>query len=84
MELVDVALKVPKEMNDIKVALIGLVEDIKAKKGVAAIVAENIPALMSAIEGFDQLGEEAKSAEAYNLYALLLADLAKVLTAKAA
>lgn len=82
MELVDVALKVPKEMNDIKVALVGLVEDIKAKKGVASIIAENIPALMAAIEGFDKLGEEAKSAEAYNLYGLLLSDLTKALTAK--
>ena len=82
MALVEISLAVPKEMNDVRLFLVALVEAIKAKKSLAEISAGSLPGLMSAIEGFDQLDDEAKLAEAYNLYALLVADLARVLLAK--
>lgn len=80
--LVKVELEVPKEMNDVKVFLIQLVQDIKEKKDIAVIISSSLPALISAVDGYEKLGEEAKLAEAYNMYALLVADLAKVLLAK--
>ena len=83
MELVQVQVAVPKEANDIKILLVALVASIKAKKSLGEITADVLPKLMSAIEGFDKLGEEAKSQEMINLYGLLAADIAKVLAAPA-
>ncbi len=77
--LVEVKLSVPKEMNDVRLFLGKLVADIKAKKPIAEIAAGSLPGLMSAVEGWDQLDEEAKLAESYNLYALLAADIAAAL-----
>lgn len=78
IELVKEEIQVPKEMQDVRKFLVGLVEDIKAKKDVSLIAAENLPTLMIAIEGFSQLGEEAKDEHAPMLFGLLAADLAKV------
>lgn len=79
MELVKVEIEVPKEMLDVKTFLVELVADIKAKKSVASIAAENLPNLMAAVDGFNKLGEEAKVEQANNLYGLLVADLIKAL-----
>lgn len=79
MALVEVKLNVPKEMNDIRLFLVQLVVDLKAKKPMAELIAGSLAGLMAAVEGYEQLGDEAKLAEAYNLYALLAADIAKAL-----
>lgn len=84
MELVKREVEVPKEMNDVAMFLVQLVGDIKAKKPIAEIIAGSLAGLMASVEGWDKLDDEAKLKEAYNLYGLLLADLAKALTAKAA
>ena len=60
-----------------------LIGDIKAKKPVAELIAGSLGSLMSAVEGYDQLDEEAKMKEAHNLYGILVGDLIQVLTAKA-
>lgn len=82
MDIVIKQLEVPKEMSEIVDALVGLVADIKAKKDISMIVAENLQPLMAAVEGFDKLGEEAKSEQSYNAYALLVSGLAKELLKK--
>lgn len=81
MALVSLKVDVPKEMNDIRVFLVQLIADIKAKKSVAEIVGGSLGGLMAAIEGWDQLDDEAKLKEAYNLYGVLLGDIAKALSA---
>jgi hypothetical protein len=50
-----------KEIADVGEALYGLLADIKEKKPIAAIAVENLPALMSAVEGVDQLDDEIKA-----------------------
>ena len=80
--LVKRELEVPKEMNDVALFLVKIVADIKAKKPVAELLAGSLAGLMSAVEGYDLLDDEAKLAEAYNLYGILVSDLAKVLLAK--
>jgi phosphoglycerate dehydrogenase-like enzyme len=47
-----------KEIDDVMVMIIELVKDLKAKKGVAELAAENLPNLMNAMSGLDQLDEE--------------------------
>lgn len=79
MALVKIELEVPKEMNDIRVFLVQVISDLKAKKPIAEVIAGSLGGLMAAVEGYDQLDEEAKLAEAYNLYALLASDIAKAL-----
>lgn len=82
MALVKVEREVPKEMKDVADLLVQLIRDIKAKKGLAEIAAGALPGLMASIEGFDQLDDEAKLGEAYNLYGLLVADIARALAGK--
>lgn len=79
METVKKEINVPKELNDVGVFVVELIKDIKAKKGVTLIIGENLTNLMTAVEGFDKLGAEAKSAESFDFYALLAADIGKAL-----
>lgn len=79
MELVKVEVEVPKEMKEVADFIVGLVQDIKEKKSVTAIAAENLPALMGAVQGFESLSAESKSEQAYALYGLLVGDLIKAL-----
>ena len=82
MEKVTISLEVPKEANEVKNFIVELIKDIKGKKEVTAIVAENLAGLMSAIDGFDKLSTESKEKEIYNLAAVLVADLIAVFTDK--
>ncbi len=82
MEFVKKELEVPKELNDVAVLIVALVEDMVAKKDLATISAENLPLLMSAIQGFEAMGEELKDEKMYNAIAMLVVDLMKVLKKK--
>ncbi len=79
MALVKIELEVPKEMNDVRLFVVQLLMDIKAKKSTAELIAGSLGGLMTAVEGWDQLDDEAKMKEAFNLYALLAADIAQAL-----
>ena len=50
--------EVAKEVDDVAKLLVDLVNDLKAGKDVAAITSENLPGLISAIDGANQMGEE--------------------------
>ena len=50
-----------KEIDDVLVLVVELVKDIKAKKDMSALAAENLPNLMNAIGGLDQVGDEFKN-----------------------
>lgn len=82
MEFVEQTVKLPKELSEVKKALVELVADIAAKKELAVIVGENLPLLMQAIEGFDKMGEEIKAPEAANVAALLGAEIFQSLKKK--
>lgn len=81
MDLVKVEVELPKEMKEVADCLIALTVDIKAKKPIMEIAAGALPKLMVAVDGFNKIGEESKSAQAMDAYAYLLAGIAKALTA---
>lgn len=82
MEFVEQVVKLPKELSEVKKALVELVADIAAKKSVAEIVSENLPLLIQAVEGFEKMGEEIKAPEAANVAALLGAEVFQALKKK--
>lgn len=84
VELVQETVSLPKEINDVRKLVVELVKDLKAKKDISLIAAENFPLLMSAFDGFDKLGEELKSPAAVKAGALLAGDLAEVFLSKPA
>lgn len=47
-----------KELSDVMDLLVGLVDDIKAKKSISEIGAENLPLLMAAVDGLGSLDDE--------------------------
>lgn len=73
--LVDTTVKEPKEMKDIRISLRELLIDIRKGKSIGAISAENLPGLMAAVEGYEQLGDEAKTAESNNSIGLMSGDI---------
>lgn len=75
--------EVCKESSEVFEALEGLVKSIKEKKDVAVIVAENLPKVMSAVEGFDKLSDEVKNAHFYETAGLGGASIVKALVYKA-
>lgn len=58
---VKVEIEVGKETKELVDALADLVEDIRAKKDMSLIAAENLAGLLKAVEGVDQLDDEMKS-----------------------
>jgi hypothetical protein len=47
-----------KELSDVMDLLVGLVDDIKQKKSISEIGAENLPLLMAAVDGLGALDDE--------------------------
>lgn len=54
------ALPQAKELGDVLALVVNLIQDIKQGKSGSEIAVENIPSLISAIEGISELGEEVK------------------------
>jgi hypothetical protein len=83
VEVVQVQVGVPKEMNDVKVALVSVIHDVKAGKPIAEIAAGNFPKLVDALNGVDQLDDAAKEKlqESLNCAALFGAEVAGALLA---
>ncbi len=61
VEKTKVEIEVGKESKEVVDAITLLVEDIREKKDISLIAAENLPSLMKAIEGVDKLDDEMKS-----------------------
>ena len=53
--------QVAKELDDLGVLLVGLVKDLKAKKPLAELASSNLPALINAMSGIDQVDDELKN-----------------------
>lgn len=75
VEVVPVSLSVPKESKEVVDAVAGIVADIRAKRPVAEIAVGALPKLLVAVEGFDQLDDEAKSKQRSDLAAYLVKNL---------
>lgn len=61
MSNVKVEIEVGKETKEVADALKALILDIKAKKDISLIAAENLSSLLKAVEGVDKLDDELKS-----------------------
>lgn len=79
VQFLERTIKRPKESAEIYDALVELVKDIKAKKDITALVSENLAGLMKAVEGFDQLGAEAKAEGFYQSSGVFIGDMTDVL-----
>lgn len=78
--MVQVNLEVPKELNDIRVAVVKIVSDIKDGLGLSAVLT-NLALLMQAVEGVDKMPMELKEklAESVELFGVMSGELVKVL-----
>lgn len=77
----EITVTVGKETTDIFALVAELIKDIRAKKGVAEIAAENLPGLYAAVEGFDQIDDELKSENLEETVALGVAKIVKAIRA---
>lgn len=84
MAKLTVSVEVSKETSEVGALLVGLVKAIKAKKGIAEIAGEELPALMKAVDGITSVPAEYAEDHAAFLKALMLpmADIASELVGK--
>lgn len=70
-----------KELDDALALVVELIKDIKAKKSAAEIASENIPLLMNALSGADQISDELKANKvaAFNAVSLRIGELVSAL-----
>ena len=61
MQTVTVTMEVPKESKEVVDCITAILKDVKAKKTVAEIAATALPKLVTAVDGFNAIGEEVKS-----------------------
>lgn len=80
MDLVKIEIEVPKELNEIGDFVVLLLQKLVVEKlPIAEALASVMPAGILAVEGFQKVGEEAKSKEVYDFAALFAAKVAKLL-----
>lgn len=82
MNFIKKEVELPKELYEVSTLIIELLKDIVEKKDIAVISAENLPLLMAAFQGFDQMSEELKDEKVFDLAALMVSDILKVLKKK--
>lgn len=71
-----------KEVDDVLVLVVELVKDLKAGKDVAAVGMENLPLLLQAVSGLEQVGEELTHKQAVAMtVSLRVGDLVAAFTA---
>lgn len=56
METVDISFKAPKELADVRAALMGVIKGIQDKKNILVVAAENLVALQQALTGLEKVG----------------------------
>jgi hypothetical protein len=74
-------IEIAKELDDVLSLVVELVKDLKAKKAIGDLASENLPGLMSAMSGIDQVGDELKlnRKEAIQTVALRVSELVEAL-----
>jgi len=83
MNVVKKEVELPKELFEVSTFVVELLKDIVAKRSIAELSAENLPNLIAAVNGFEELKEELKDEKVYDLAALMVSDIIKVLKKKA-
>jgi hypothetical protein len=80
VELKKVELELPKEAFEVKELLVALVKGIKEKKPIAELATSVLPQLLAAVEGVENLDDEAKYAKGglVKLGALLAAEVVEI------
>jgi len=69
-QLEEVVVKCPKELNDIRNAIVAIVEDVKSGKDLVVIAGENLQGLSDAISGLEKVPNELKDALAESVSCL--------------
>ena len=77
--MLEVQVKVCKEVKEDFDLVEAIAVDIKAKKNAAEIAADCLPKLISALEGVDKIKDEIKDEAIYDTAALAIASLGKAL-----
>jgi hypothetical protein len=75
---------IAKEVDDVMVFIIELLKDIKEKKDVSALVAENLTNLINAIGGIDQMSDELKDEALFATIGYRLGEVAGIFLKKSA
>lgn len=83
VEMVEQTVQLPKEAKEVKDALVNLVKVMKDKKPMSEIIASELPYLMKAVEGYEKLGEEAKTPEIAMVFGVLGGEVGAILMKKA-
>lgn len=81
VETVNVTIAVGKESKEVADCLAEIVEDIRAGKKLEA-VAENLPGLMTAIDGYDKLDDEQKHDSKHGTRAYISMKLSQAIDTK--
>lgn len=82
MEVVKVELEVSKELKEVGDFVVALIGGIKNDKDVPVLLGELVGPFMAAVQGFDKLGDEAKSKHIAATSAYIISNLAAALLAK--
>lgn len=61
MALEQKTIEVTKELDDVLLAVVALIKDVKEKKQLTQILTESIPAIIAAVDGVDQIDDELKA-----------------------
>lgn len=62
VSFVEEVVQVPKEINDIRQAVVAIIGDIKAGKSAVEIAAENLANLVQAVNGMELVDDEVRGA----------------------
>lgn len=82
IETVNKTLVVGKETSEVADALRELILDIRAGKDIAAIASENLPGVVTAVEGYDKIDEEIKHESRADTSGYVVAQIFKGLDTK--
>lgn len=82
VEMIEQTVKMPKEAKEVKDALLVLVKAMKAKKPMSEIIATELPYAMKAVDGFEKIGEEAKTPEIAMVFGVMGGEIGQVLMTK--
>lgn len=85
VELIEESVKCPKEVNDIRRAIVEVVRDIKDGKDLLVVAGENLQLLSEAIAGLENIDDELTQAapESITCLSLMAGEILSIVTKKA-
>lgn len=79
VQTISVQLNVPKECKEVVDAIVQLVGDAIAKKGLTEIAGNSLPKVLSAVDGFSSISSEVKSVHKHDLIGYSGREISKAL-----